>query len=53
MASAVLRKVGLLTKSRIRDIGSTVRPQAPQQARIGYPMMQKNAMIKHTIVELN
>jgi hypothetical protein len=49
-ASAVLLKVGLLTKSRIRAIGMTVNPQAPQHARIGYPIMQKKAIKKQTIV---
>jgi len=53
LASAVLLKVGLLTKSKMRAIGITVRPQAPQHARIGYPMMQKNAIKKHTIVVEN
>ena len=39
-----------MTKSKIRAIGMTVNPQAPQQARIGYPIMQKKAIKKQTIV---
>jgi hypothetical protein len=53
LASAVLRKVGLLINSRMRETGRTVSPQAPQQARIGYPRMQKKAMMKQIMVELN
>jgi hypothetical protein len=50
LASAVFLNLGRLTNYRIKEIGMTVSPHAPQHASMGYPIRQKNATRKHTIL---